>query len=234
LSAFPLPELLQVLCFQSKDVLVVVRSGQRTVRVTMRGGQVDFVQSFGLGPLFRIGRFLVAEGAISAARIEAFVGSGALKGRPIGRALLSAGLITAGDLSKAVVRQTTELVYELLRWPDGQAVVSHGAHASDLEAETKLRLTLEMLLTEGLRRVSHWSQLEAELPPMEAALEPNLLVINGFKLSTLVELETELLETARGGRSLREMIDTSTHRPYEVCRAVHVLTGAHLLRVKPL
>ena len=51
---------------------------------------------------------------------------------------------------------------------------------------------MEEVLVEGLRRVDEWQRMERDLPSMDAILEPNLVVINGFDLSKLSAGEREI------------------------------------------
>jgi CheY-like chemotaxis protein len=230
LSAFPLPDLLQFLRAQRWEAQLQVRSGQRRVTVTLRQGCVDFVTAQGVGEGFRLGRFLVSVQAINQNDLESFIKSGAAQGVPLGKALVAAEMISAQQLLAAVRLQTSGLFYEVLRWHDGEAVVMVEAEQDDLTRETGLRLTIEQLLMEGFRQEDEWNRLQNQLPRPDEQLEPNLLVINGFDLSRLSALEREALGLLRDGGSLAQLLGHLKAQPIEVCRAVHVLMGARLLR----
>jgi len=230
LTAFPLPELLQYLRAQHWEAQIRIRSGERRINVTMRHGRVDFVTAQGVGAGFRLGRFLVSVQAIDRHQLEAFIESGAAQGMPLGKALVSSEMITPEQLLAAVRLQTTSLFYELLRWRDGQAVVLVEPDQDDLTRETGLALTVEQLLMEGFRHEDEWNRLQTLLPRPEEELEPNLLVINGFDLSRLSVLEREALGLLRDGGNLGQLLARLSAQPIEVCRSVHVLLGARLIR----
>lgn len=230
LSAFPLPELLQFLRAQRWEVQLRIRSGERRVTVTMRQGRVDFVTAEGVGTGFRLGRFLVSVQAIERSELEAFINSGAAQGVALGKALQRAGLISNEQLLAAVRLQTCSLFYEVLRWTEGQAVVLVEPEHDEIARETGLALTVEQLLMDGFRHEDEWNRLQAQLPRPDEDLMPNLLVINGFDLSRLSSLEREALGLLRDGGCLGQLLQHLPAQPIEVCRAIHVLLGARLLR----
>jgi CheY-like chemotaxis protein len=232
MAAVPFPELLQMLRALGWDAQVALRNGAQNVSVTMRSGRVDFVQAHGVGDGFRLGRFLIASGAIGREELEAFFGMPERPALPLGQALLTLGLIDEAGLLEAVRRQTAELIYEVLRWSDGEAVVVLGAEESELVAHTGLGLVVEELLAEGFRRVQEWNRLESQLPSLDAVLEPNLLVINGFELNRLSGMERRVLKRLRRPLSMRQVLDDAEEAPYDLCRAIHVLVGTHLVRVR--
>jgi CheY-like chemotaxis protein len=231
MAAVPFPELLQMLRALGWEAQITLRSEGRRVAVTMRDGRVDFVQAHGVGDGYRLGRFLVAAGAIGSEQLEAFFGLPERPALPLGQALITLGLIDEAGLLEAVRRQTAELIYEVLRWEDGEAVVVIGADETELVAHTGLGLVVEELLAEGFRRVQEWNQLESQLPPLDAVLEPNLLVINGFELNRLSAMERRVLKRFRRPLSMRQALDDAEEAPYDLCRALHVLVGTHLIRV---
>jgi len=233
LSAIPLPELLQLMRVRGGDTQVTIRATERRVCMTMRAGKIDFVQAEGLSRSYRLGSYLIRTNAIAEDTLEAFFAAGRAAGKPLGKALVAAGLITSDQLRTAVAVQNSELVYEVLRWSDAEAVVSVGGQLSELEAETGLGLTVEEVLVEGLRRVDEWQRMERDLPSMDAILEPNLVVINGFDLSKLSAGEREVLTRFRGGATLREVLEESEDQSFELCRSVHLLMGARILRERP-
>ena len=233
LSAIPLPELLQLMRVRGGDTQVTIQATDRRVCITMRAGKIDFVQAEGLSRSYRLGSYLIRTGAIAEETLESFFAAGRAAGQPLGKALLGAGLITAEHLRTAVAVQNSELIYEVLRWSDAEAVVSVGGQLSELEVETGLGLTIEEVLVEGLRRVDEWQKMERDLPSMDALLEPNLVVINGFDLSKLSASERGVLTRFRGGATLREVLEESEEQSFELCRSVHLLMGARILRERP-
>ncbi|MBM65439.1 MAG: hypothetical protein CMH55_04300 [Myxococcales bacterium] len=233
LSAIPLPELLQLMRARGGATQVTVRATDRRVCITMRVGKIDFVQAEGLSRSYRLGSYLIRTGAIAEETLEDFFAEGRAAGQPLGKALVAAQLISSDQLRTAVALQNSELVYEVLRWADAEAVVSVGGQLSELEAETGLGLTIEEVLMEGLRRVDEWQRLERDLPSMDAILEPNLVVINGFDLSKLSASERDVLTRFRGGATLREVLGESEEQSFDLCRAVHLLMGARILRERP-
>jgi hypothetical protein len=72
------------------------------------------------------------------------------------------GYMSQGDLTRVLVRQSSELIYEAMRWPDG--VFGFERFATRPEATAaRLGLPVAAILMEGLRRVDEWRLIEEQI-----------------------------------------------------------------------
>ena len=74
---------------------------------------------------------------------------------PIGMALLAASKITEPQLRAALTQQSCELLYEVLRWPNGRFELRREP-PSELARSAKLGLPVASVVMEGFRRVDEW------------------------------------------------------------------------------
>ncbi len=116
---------------------------------------MDFAASRGLHVEFRIGRYLVEDNAITRDELQTVLDNRAGSKRLLGELLIQLGMANEDQVRRALVRQTHELVYEVVRWKVGRFAFSVGV---DNPAATKASLSLETggLVMEGFRRVDEW------------------------------------------------------------------------------
>src|SRR5262249_25678781 len=86
----------------------------------------------------------------------------ASRSRLLGSILLETGKITPAQLKSALARQSSELLYEILRWKKGR--FDFRVPASDeTDPSEKLGLSVAAVVMEGFRRVDEWRILERTL-----------------------------------------------------------------------
>ena len=114
--------------------------------MSVRNGLIDLVQARGAGAEFRLGRYFIEHGLVTTEDIDRILRDNALTPRPpppesgapaaamppsrkrsrrrrarslLGDLLVDSGRVTHDQLRDALARQSSELVYEVLRWPRG-------------------------------------------------------------------------------------------------------------------
>ncbi|MGZ5967343.1 MAG: response regulator, partial [Polyangiales bacterium] len=136
LAAIPLAEVLQLLQLQRQTGLLNVWTSSTEVQIAMREGLVDLATSRGAADEFRLGRYVIEGGRLDRAQLDDFIkrekSSG--KQRLLGDALVAAGIITREDIAKALGRQTSELIYDVLRWTRGRFVFDVKATRAEASA----------------------------------------------------------------------------------------------------
>lgn len=219
------------------------RSPGSEVTVTWRSGLVDFVQSRGAGDEFRLGRYFVESGLVTPDAIDALLRKRAdsepptstirhFSSRPLlGDLLLDEGKITAEQLRAALVRQASELIYEVLRWQRGRfEFKKHGAAA--VAERAKLSLPVASIVMEGFRRVDEWRVVEAALGSFERVLQRDPLAIGTLKQDELPRPELTVLNVIDGERTIREVVAASHMSSFDACRILCQLIEARLVRPK--
>ena len=222
----PLGDVLQMLAQGHEGVLYVERSGPvsapQAVRICLRGGVVDFVDYEGLGPEFLLGRYLSRIALVEEADIE----RAAQKPRWLGRTLVEEHTITREDLVECLREQSSELVYEALRWH--RATFRFERYGVLPEAEdAALGLTPTGLLMEGLRRVDEWRLIEQHVTSFD------LVYIRDSRSATVEKpsaLEERVLAAIDDQRNVRDLIQHTGLAPFDVCKALYQFVQARVIR----
>lgn len=238
LGVVPIGAVLQLLQSEIQTGVLVctqgptVRPGDPTgaeIRATFRGGAIDLVQSTGAGDEFRLGRFFVEAGLLRSEEIDAFLGRKPADRKPLGLALLEEGRVTAHDLRSALARQSSELLYEVIRWPSGRFELRREA-PSELAESTRLGLPVASVVMEGFRRVDEWRALERTLGSFDTVLWRDDGAFGTFDRGSLPAKEALVLDAVDGERTVRAIVLASHQSSFDVCRILVQLLEARVLR----
>jgi hypothetical protein len=210
------------------------------ITITWRNGLVDLVQSRGAGDEFRIGRYFIEEGLVTPEEIEAFLqkresepvprstGSPSSR-RLLGDVLVEAGRVTEQQLRSALVRQASELIYEILRWQKGRFEFRRRG-ASPLAERAKLSLPVASVVMEGFRRVDEWRVVEESLGSFETVLLRDPMAIAAVSPDQLPRVEHVVLDAIDGERTVREIVVASHLSSFDACRILSQFIEARLVR----
>src|SRR5204863_1855269 len=107
-------EVLQLLDLQRQSGALSVFTRDAEITLYIKTGRIDFAAWRGLRPEFLIGRYLVEDGAVTRAQLKTVVENNkAGDKRLIGEALVELGFVAKDTVTRALVRQSSELVYEV-------------------------------------------------------------------------------------------------------------------------
>jgi len=224
LAHIALPELLQLFKLQAHTGLLTVDTGDLCVDVAFEDGAVVGVVGADVdgGPArrggLRLGRYLVATGALDAAGLEPAVAATAGPGL-LGERLVGAGVIDAEALRRAVAEQAQDLIVEMLRARRGVFGLRSGA-AHLPEAPVRPGWSVDGLLFEALRRIDEWAVIEREVPSFEARFAVRDVVDE----RDLSAEEVGVLQALGDGPArVRELVARSPLLPFDVCRVLYRL-----------
>lgn len=229
LRELALCDLFQLLDLSQKTGVLTVTSELRsiTARVHFDRGRIVAAESPSLAG--RLGRLLLLAGKATTAQIEsALEAQRATPGRRIGEILIEQGSVAASEVEQRLRFQVEETVFELIRWTEGSFRFDE---APAFEAGTvSVRLPVEGLLMEGMRRADEWSNLttlpsDAELIPVLAPLAPSGAVLD------LQPFEWEVLGEVDGSMSLRGIAQAVGHAEFDVARAIFSLASVGVVEV---
>jgi DNA-binding response OmpR family regulator len=259
LASLPIGAVLQMLQVECKTGGLVVSNDKSEITITMRLGLIDLAQSRGVSDEFRLGRYFVEEGLVTPAEIDALLrdargvngrtgetpisseklgsvppgrsGSGehTVKRVLLGDALLSSGRITPDQLKSALARQSSELVYEVLRWPKGWFEFRI-APPPPLAQRAQLGLPVASVVMEGFRRVDEWRLVEQGLGSFESILVRDQVAIDALPPSNLARPERVVLDLIDGERTVRELISGSHMSSFDACRILLQFLEARVVR----
>ena len=150
----------------------------------------------------------------------------------LGDQLLRYGRISKEQLKLALTRQSSELLYEVLRWTSGRFELRKRT-ASASARRAKLGLAVPSVVMEGFRRVDEWRLLEKKLGSFDDVLlrdEVALSALAALGGDTIEKVERTVLDAIDGKRSIREVVAASHLSSFDACRVLVQLLEARLVR----
>ncbi|MCS6797799.1 MAG: response regulator [Myxococcota bacterium] len=233
LGEVALGDVLQILEQQRQTGRLTITSGTRAIEAWLRDGLLDVATSRGVAPEFLLGRYLVQDGALERAELETLLRQRAGIRPLLGTQLVRLGYVTREELHAALVRQTSELLYEALRWRSGRFAFERGATPPQA-AEARLGLPVAAVLLEGLRRVDEWRLIEEQIRDFEDVLEPLPHVVGRLPPDALGDEDRRVLAAVDGVRTVREIVTAVGGGSFEVCSVLfRLLTGGLVRRRLP-
>jgi DNA-binding response OmpR family regulator len=241
LQQVPLAEVLGLLQQQRQwGILSVARSSQEAgedlpakIDVFFKQGKIELTLAEGLGEEFLVGRYLVDQQAISRQDLELFLKSrGPVKPqqKPIGEQLVKLSYITDAELKQALARQTSERIYELLRWPAGRFAFVATRELPPLAIDAALALDIDGILMEGVRRVDEWHLIEREVDDFDMVFLRNEEQVQNVGKARLTREELSILELVNGKNSVKDITRQSRMGSFEVSKMLFRLLSIKLIR----
>jgi CheY-like chemotaxis protein len=222
-----LAEVMQVLQMQKQSGSLFLATAGRSVTLYFRDGLVDLGQSESEKNEFRLGRYFVEAGHVSRKEVEAFAKSSRERNRKIGDELVAAGKISETARTEALVRQTSEVVYDLVRWQTGSFWFIHEP-ASEEAVAAKLGLGVPGLIFEGFRRVDEWRLMEGKI------LWDNVMSVDEATLKplsdSLTRPERMVIAAVDGVRTVTEIVNECDLAHFDALKVLYQLQGSRVLR----
>jgi DNA-binding response OmpR family regulator len=242
LRVVPLAEVLQLLDVQEQSgVLTVERSGAR-VDMYFRRGRVDQAIAEGVPDEFLLGRFVMDAELMTRGDFEAFLESrqrgsspgGAPSTKLLGQSLVKLGHLGENDLKAVLTRQSSELIYEILRWRHGRFRFSAGMELPPSVIDAALGLDVEAVLMEGYRRVDEWHLIERAIDNFDVVFLRNEDSVAQMGRGRLTREELAVLELVNGKNTVKDIIRKSRMGSFEVSKMLYRLLSIKLVRRRVL
>jgi DNA-binding response OmpR family regulator len=252
IGVIPIGAVLQLLQIETKTGVLLVSDGKTEVMISMRAGLIDLVQARGAGKEFRLGRYFVDLGLVTPDDIDRLLRDNTPTPRPpapdsgvpsrcrsaeeaiaarrlLGDILVDSGKVTRDQLRDGLARQSSELVYEVLRWPRGRFDFVHESLPA-LADSARLSLPVASVVMEGFRRVDEWRLVEVGLGDFEAVLQLDSVAVDAASVERLARGEQRVLEIVDGERTVREIVAESHMSSFDACKILYQLIEARLVR----
>ena len=149
--------------------------------------------------------------------------------RLLGATLLAVGKISESQLRTALTRQSSELLYEVLRWPKGRFDF-HAAPVSSVVESAQLGLPVASVVMEGFRRVDEWRVLERTIGSFDGVLVRDEIALRSLDMGTLPTKEKAVLDAVDGERTVRAIVAASHMSSFDACRTLVQFLEARVLR----
>jgi CheY-like chemotaxis protein len=228
LSFISIAEVMQMLELQRQTGALDIESGNKTITLSLSDGRIDLAQTTNLAHSFRLGRFLVEDGVITRDELEPFLADENTKNL-LGEALIEKGMANHDQVQKALRRQTSEIVYEAVRWKSGRFMFKNGEGSPEATL-AQLALAPGGLLMEGFRRVDEWQLIEGSfkfddvLKPEETAIQRSM------GRDDLTVQEKRILSAVDGKRTVREIVDHVDASTFDTCKVLYQFLKSRLIR----
>ena len=239
LDAISMSEILEMLSEQGQSGILRVVNTETNARIEIyfRGGHVDFAAAVGVAEEFLLGRFVVDDGDLTPEQLDQVLADRARSTAAVplfGADLIARGLITRDALMRAMVRQTSELAYEALRWRAGFFQFRRTEELSLLARDAALQINVDRMLLEGYRRVDEWRIIEREISNFDEVFVRNDDKIGDTPRGTFTRDELAVLEQVDGRQSVRDVVRKLRMGSFDVSKMFFRLRRARLIRRRVL
>jgi DNA-binding response OmpR family regulator len=230
ISVISIAEILQLLHLQHQTGALVISNRKSEITLFVREGNIDFARSRGVRDEFLLGRYLVESGAISREDLDTVLAQRSGSRRLLGDLLKDLGLVEPEAITHAITRQTSELVYEVVRWKVGRFTFTVGIPPE--VASVRLGLSTSALVMEGFRRVDEWRLIEGTFDFEETLARDETAIDRVGHDSKLTRREKAVLEAIDGERTVREIVDAMEGSSFEISKIIYQLLNSRLIRRK--
>jgi hypothetical protein len=160
----PVAEALQFLATGKATGTLVVSNGVVERQIYFRGGQL--IAAASSDPREYLGHFLVSHGFISEAQLSAAMAKQELTRVMLGKILVDEGHISVGDLQNMLELKSTEGIYDLFTWRDGEFRFIDG----QLPAYEMVPLSIGIanLTLNAMDRLDEWDAIKTLIPAADA------------------------------------------------------------------
>lgn len=230
LRVVPIAEVLQLLDAQQQSGILQVTRAEAKIEVYFREGRVDMALATNISNEYLLGRFMVENELISHEDLTGFLESRRAGSKLLGGQLVKLGYISDSELKLALVQQSRELIYEVLRWSFGTFQFLRTRDLPAIAVDATLGLEVEGILMEGYRRVDEWHLIEREINNFEMVFLRNEDAVAQMGRGRLTREELTVLELVNGKNTVKELIRESRMGSYEVSKMLYRLLSIKLIR----
>ncbi len=230
LGMVPVPEIFQLLKFLAHTGILHMACGDAHLEVFVREGTVIFAKAINVDDEFLLGRSLIAVDAITTQDLEMFLENRKGTSRLLGEQLVKLGHVTQEQLNRALARQTEELMYEAIRWGEGEFAFYVTENLPIETREANLHLSIDQILMDGLRRIDEWGMIEKEIRDFNMVLAPSRDSTGVIKQIELRPNEEIILNLVDGRRTIKEIIRSSRRSSFYVCKILYRLLSSRIVR----
>jgi CheY-like chemotaxis protein len=228
-AVIPLAEILQLLQIQRHTGVLRVTSSRAAVTISIRSGLIDLVQARGASDEFKLGRYFIERGVVGRDQLEAMLRD-KRRSDLIGQMLLEAGLASKEDLDAVLERQSSELIYESLRWPYGRFSFTREPFRPEAE-QAHLGLGVSALVLEGFRRVDEWRLMEGTIN-FDQVVVVDQVALDSVGSTKLTRTEQLVLGAANGSRTVNEVINESAVGSFDAIKIIYQFLQSRVLRTR--
>ena len=170
LRDFSLADIFQLIGLQKKTGILTLRSQREEARILFMNGMVVGADTNSRKLEDHLGHVLVKTHRITQEELEEVLVIQSHTLQRLGQVLIQKGFIQPEDLRDALQVQTTQIIYRLFRWSDGEYHFQQERYV-DYDQENFQPITAESILMEGVRMLDEWPMIEKLIPNFDVLLE---------------------------------------------------------------
>jgi hypothetical protein len=203
IERFTLPEIFQLIAAGRKSGTLGIQKDDSIVMVYFKEG--DIVYGYGPRQTFHLGQLLRDRGVITGGQLEEAIAIQARteNSKRLGEILIEKRFIDRADLESVVRQQIEELLYSLLSWETGSFKFYENQFPTD--EEITVRISVENVILEGLRRVDEANMVRQTLPDGNAVMTISASQAGRSRDVSLEAGEWNILALVDGHRSLSQI-----------------------------
>jgi DNA-binding response OmpR family regulator len=225
-TAISVGDIVQLISQSNRSGMLELCEGSKRAAVYLKDGRISFARFWGGSEEFLLGRYLLKEELITRDMLERITQQKGTKSL-LGERLIKTGLITREDLKKVLEAQTTEVIYEALRWDRAEYTFHPDIQSSEAEA-SRLQISVGEVLMEGFRRVDEWRLIEKEVKDFTMILTRTGMAAE--LADRLSPPESLVLDFIDGVRTVRDIIKETKMASFEVCKIIYQLMSMKIVK----
>jgi len=230
LAVVALAEILQVIGMQRQTGVLHVTNNRTSITISMRQGQIDFVQSRGASDEYRLGRYFLEKGTLTRDQLDALLAELRGTSKLLGEEIVNRGIITREELVDVLTKQSSELIYDMLRWPYGRFSFTKEPFRPEADM-AKLSLGVSALVLEGFRRVDEWRLMEGTIN-FDQVPVIDQFALEGLSPGQLTRPEKLVLDAVNGQRTVSEVVKESTVGSFDAVKIIYQFLQSRVLRTR--
>jgi hypothetical protein len=231
LGFISIAEVMQMLELQRQTGVLKISYANQEIAFFFGEGRIDMAKSTNLPSSFLLGRFLVEDGVVDRKRLESLLNEPDAASRLLGETMVERRLAADQQIREALRRQTSELVYEAVRWKNGRFMF-HVGQSSPEATLAHLTMAAGALLMEGFRRVDEWQLIEGSFQFDDVLVPDRVAMERMSERPELTAQEELVLAAVNGQRSVRQIVDEVDASTFDVCKSLHQFLNSGLVRRK--
>jgi len=227
IERFTLPEIFQLIASGRKSGTLGIQRDDSIVMVYFKEGEVNY----GYGPrqTYHLGQLLRDRGVINEIQLDKAIKEQAktANSKRLGEILIAHQYIDRADLEGVVKNQVEELLYSLLAWENGSFKFYEGQFPTDEEITVKI--SVENIILEGLRRVDEKNMVAETLPDFNAVFSISAAQAGRSRNVDMKATEWNLMALVDGHRSIEQICKISPFGKEETLKKLASLSLAGII-----
>lgn len=216
---FKVPDILQIIASGEKTGVLAVALGEKSVSIGFENGMITAASYGEAGRQAPLQEFLVKSRRISEADLERIVSRKEDTGLPIEDILVRDRYVDEDELTELIGFKIQEVMDELFTWTEGKFRFDADVKIYR-KSSIKVRLNVQTILLEGMRRIDEWPRIEKALP--------SPYVILGKKEERILSIELppeqkRLLSLLDYDKTLADLVDLSGLGKFRTYHALYNL-----------